>query len=97
MAAPSSPPSLSRPASNVAFTCSFCRLAPPKLNSAVERANRTHTEDFCQIAPCSLEMKKLNRELPQWENIYNTVRTHKSPGYLAPYQFLLQLSSQRKE
>jgi len=69
----------------------------PKLNGAVERANRTHTEEFYQVTAYSLEMKKLNRELPQWERIYNTVRPHQSLGYLTPRQFLLQLSSQRKE
>jgi len=69
----------------------------PKLNGAVERANRTHTEEFYQVTPCSLEMKKLNRELRHWENIYNTVRPHQSLGYLTPQQFLRQTSSQRKE
>ncbi len=69
----------------------------PKLNGAVERANRTHTEEFYQVTPCSLEMKKLNRELRQWEKIYNTVRPHQSLGYLTPQQFLLRDSSQRKE
>jgi len=69
----------------------------PKLNGAVERANRTHTEEFYQVSAYSLEMKKLNRELRQWERIYNTVRPHQSLGYLTPHQFLLQFSSQRKE
>lgn len=69
----------------------------PKLNGAVERANRTHSEEFYQITTCSLEMKKLNRELRQWERIYNTVRPHQALGYLTPPQFLQQLSSQRKE
>lgn len=69
----------------------------PKLNGAVERANRTHTEEFYQVHNCSLEMNQLNRELRQWERIYNTVRPHQSLGYLTPHQFLLQLSSQRKE
>jgi len=69
----------------------------PKLNGAVEHANRTHTEEFYQVTPCSLEMKKLNRELRHWEKIYNTVRPHQSLGYLTPHQFLLQISSQRKE
>jgi putative transposase len=41
----------------------------PKLNGAVERANRTHTEEFYQVTACSLEMKKLNRELRHWEKI----------------------------
>jgi putative transposase len=69
----------------------------PKLNGAVERANRTHTEEFYQVHACSLEMKKLNRELRHWEKIYNTVRPHQSLGYLTPLQFLRQISSQRKE
>ena len=69
----------------------------PKLNGAVERANRTHTEEFYQVTLCSLEMKKLNRELRHWEKIYNTVRPHQALGYLTPLQFLSLLSSQRKE
>jgi hypothetical protein len=32
-------------------------------NGAIERANRTHTEEFYQDTLSSLEMKKLNREL----------------------------------
>jgi len=69
----------------------------PKLNGAVERANRTHTEEFYQVTPYSLELKKLNRELRDWERTYNTVRPHQALGYLTPHQFLQQLSSQRKE
>ena len=46
---------------------------------------------------CSLEMKKLNRELRQWEKIYNTVRPHQALGYLTPQQFLRQIASPRKE
>ena len=69
----------------------------PKLNGAVERAHRTHTEEFYQVTVCSWEMKKLNRELRHWEKICNTVRPHQSPGYLTPQQFLLRASSQRKE
>lgn len=69
----------------------------PKLNGAVERANRTHTEEFYQVTPYSLELRKLNRELRHWERIYNTVRPHQALGYLTPHQFLQQLSSPRKE
>ena len=50
----------------------------PKLNGSVERAQRTHTEEFYQVTACSLKMKKLNRELRQWERIYNTVRPHRA-------------------
>ena len=69
----------------------------PKLNGAVERANRTHTEEFYQVTPYSLELKKFNRELRAWERTYNTVRPHQALAYLTPSQFLQQLSSQRKE
>lgn len=69
----------------------------PQLNGAVERANRTHTQEFYQVTPCSLEMNKLNRVLRHWEKIYNTVRPHQALGYLTPLQFLRQNSSQRKE
>ena len=69
----------------------------PKLNGAVERAQRTHTEEFYQVTNCSLEMKTLNRELREWENTYNTVRPHQALGYLTPHQFLQQWHSQRKD
>ena len=68
----------------------------PKLNGAVELANRTYTEEFYQVTPYSLELRRLNRELRQWERVYNTVRPHQALGYLTPYQFLQHLSSQRK-
>jgi len=69
----------------------------PKLNGAVERAQRTHTEEFYQVFPCSLELAALNRELRQWERIYNTVRPHQALGYLTPQQFLLRGATPRKE
>ena len=69
----------------------------PKLNGAVERANRTHTEEFYQVHPYSLHLNTLNRELRQWEKIYNTVRPHQALGYLTPQQFLDLNPSQRKE
>jgi len=69
----------------------------PKLNGQVERANRTHTEEFYEITPFSLPLAQLNRELQDWEQTYNTVRPHQALGYLTPLQFLNQSSPQRKE
>jgi len=69
----------------------------PKLNGRVERANRTHTEEFHEITPCSLPIAELNRELESWERIYNTVRPHQALGYLTPQEFLAQSLSPRKE
>lgn len=62
----------------------------PKLNGAVERAQRTHTEEFYEVTECSWTVEALNQELAQWESIYNTVRPHQALGYLTPLQFLQQ-------
>jgi chromosome condensin MukBEF ATPase and DNA-binding subunit MukB len=40
-----------------------------------------HTEEFYQVTACSLEMKKLNRELRHWEKTYNTIRHRQALGY----------------
>lgn len=69
----------------------------PKLNGQVERANRTHTEEFYEVTPCSLSIAELNRELQAWERTYNTVRPHQALGYLTPQEFLAQSSSLRKD
>ncbi|MBI4164601.1 MAG: transposase [Acidobacteria bacterium] len=69
----------------------------PKLNGRVDRANRTHTEAFYELTPCSLSIAELNRELQNWERTYNTVRPHQALAYLTPQPFLAQSSSYRKE
>jgi transposase InsO family protein len=68
----------------------------PKLNGQVERANRTHTEEFYEVTPCSLSISELNRELEAWERTYNTVRPHQALGYLTPQEFLAQPASSSK-
>jgi putative transposase len=62
----------------------------PKLNGAVERANRTHTEEFYQWSLSPPTVAELGAELREWENVYNTVRPHQALGYLTPRQFLDQ-------
>jgi transposase InsO family protein len=62
----------------------------PKLNGSVERAQRTHTEEFYEVTPCAWQIESLNRELRAWERVYNTVRPHQALGYLTPQEFLLQ-------
>ena len=69
----------------------------PQLNGHVERAHRTHTEEFYEITPCSLPLTELNRELQAWERTYNTVRPHQALGFLTPQEFLAQSLSPRKE
>ena len=69
----------------------------PKLNGQVERANRTHREEFYETTPCALQIAQLNQELHAWERTCNTVRPHQALGYLTPQEFLARSSSQRKE
>ncbi len=62
----------------------------PKLNGGVERAHRTHTEEFYEITDSDFEIDHLTRELLEWEKVYNTVRPHQALGYLTPLEFLQQ-------
>ncbi len=66
----------------------------PKLNGGVERAHRSHTEEFYEVTNSTFELADLRPELLEWETIYNTVRPHQALGYLTPAVFLDQ---QRKE
>ena len=68
----------------------------PKLNGHVERAQRTHTEEFYEVTEASFEIGELNQALLKWEKVYNTVRPHQSLGYLTPQQFLQQYQQKRR-
>ena len=54
----------------------------PKLNGAVERAQRTHTEEFYEVVEFSLEVATLNQELQAWEHLQHRPT---SPGPGLPY------------
>lgn len=60
----------------------------PKLNGHVERAHRTHTEEFYEIVESCFDISELRAALSEWERVYNTVRPHQALGYLTPLQFL---------
>jgi putative transposase len=60
----------------------------PKLNGGVERANRTHTEEFYEITDSSFELADLRPKLLEWENICNTVRPNQALNYLTPLENL---------
>ncbi len=62
----------------------------PKLNGCVERANRTHTEEFYEVTDSTFELADLRPKLLQWETICNTYRPHQAHDYLTPLQFLEQ-------
>ena len=60
----------------------------PKLNGHVERAHRTHTEEFYEVADLSWTVAELNQQALAWERVYNTVRPHQALAYKTPKQFL---------
>jgi hypothetical protein len=62
----------------------------------VERDQRTHTEEFYEVADSDFTVVALQDPLREWERVYNTVRPHQALGYLTPQQYLLQCQ-QRKE
>ena len=66
----------------------------PKLNAHVERAQRTHTEEFYEVRELPWTVGELNPHCLDWEEVYNTVRPHQSLGYLTPAEFLDQADQQ---
>ncbi len=60
----------------------------PKLHGAVERANRTHTEEFYEVTTAEPDLAAFQAELLVWERVYNTIRPHQSLGYLTPAEYL---------
>jgi len=70
----------------------------PKLNGHVERAQRTHTEEFYEITDAGFEISELNQALLKWEKVHNTIRPHQALGYLTPQEFLESYKqNQRRE
>ena len=64
----------------------------PKLNGHVERAQRTHREEFYQVVDLPDSIKEVNKKLRAWERIYNTYRPHQALGYLTPSAFYQQFN-----
>jgi putative transposase len=63
----------------------------PKLHGSVERANRTHTEEFYEVTDEILEPAAIRDALLDWERTYNTIRPHQALGYLTPAEYLASL------
>ena len=60
----------------------------PKLNGRVERAHRTHLEEFYAVLPDSAQLEKLNIALYKWERVYNQIRPHQALDYLTPAEYI---------
>lgn len=65
----------------------------PKLNGHVERAHRTHQEEFYDLTEIPDSLPAHNALLRQWEEIYNHVRPHEALDYLTPNEYLAQCQS----
>ncbi len=63
----------------------------PKLHGAVERANRTHTEEFYEVTDTEPDIEAFQAGLREWEITYNTIRPHQSLGHLTPAEYLASL------
>ena len=63
----------------------------PKLHGSVERANRTHTEEFYELTDAEPDLASLQNALREWEGVYNTIRPHQALGYQTPAEFLATL------
>jgi transposase InsO family protein len=59
----------------------------PKLQGFVERSNRTHREEFYEVEEIEISLEGHNRQLEEWNRVYNYVRPHQSLKYLTPHEF----------
>ena len=62
----------------------------PKLNGHVERAQRTHTEEFWERYDGDLDLLSLRPAVPAWERHYNTFRPHQALAGRTPAEYLTQ-------
>ena len=63
----------------------------PKLHGAVERANRTHTEEFYEVTLAEPDLASFQAALRAWETVYNTIRPHRALDYLTPAEYLASI------
>lgn len=60
----------------------------PRLNGHVERAHRTHQEEFYDLTEIPELLVEHIALLRRWEETYNNVRPHQALGYLTPNEYL---------
>lgn len=62
----------------------------PKLNGCVERAHRTHREEFYEVVETGWTVKEIRPHLMAWERTYNMVRPHQALGYKTPWKVVCE-------
>lgn len=60
----------------------------PQLNGRVERAHRTHLDEFYAFHDPLGDLQELNAELRKWEWIYNHIRPHRALDNLSPKKYI---------
>ncbi len=59
----------------------------PRLQSHVERAQRTYREEFYTVVDVDPELTAHRAQLQEWVQIYNTVRPHQHLRYRTPQEY----------
>lgn len=67
----------------------------PKLNGRVERAQRTHKEEFYELLDPPDSLAHLRAQLLTQEQRYNTYRPHHALGFKTPQEWLLAFNERR--
>lgn len=68
----------------------------PRLNGHVERAHRTHQEEFYDLEEIPESLPAHNALLRMWEETYNNVRPHEALGYLTPNEYVARWQAAHK-
>jgi transposase InsO family protein len=69
----------------------------PKLNGCVERAQRTHKEEFYEIVELPETIAELRQLLLGQEHTYNTIRPHQALGQRTPWAWLQDHQKQKTD
>jgi transposase InsO family protein len=67
----------------------------PQLNGRVERAQRTHKEEFYQLLDPPASLAELKAQLLEQEQRYNTYRPQRALGFKTPQEWLLAFAERR--
>jgi putative transposase len=67
----------------------------PKLQSHVERAQRTHREEFYEVWPVQADLTEHRTQLQAWAQIYNTIRPHQHLNYRTPFEVCQEYTTAR--
>lgn len=68
----------------------------PRLNGKVERAHRTHQEEFYDLVEVPEDLAAHNALLRQHEAVYNGLRPHQALDYLTPNEFVAQYDASHR-